>query len=379
MPQVQESILGQGTPATGGVTSCLGCGVPVQQPIRPQGGGSMRLRCPKCLDEQLLQRAGEAKRKWEERNWEDRPLCACGCGQRVQHALSAGRWSRYIIKHYRSPKGQGSISVQALDFSRETDAYILGVFLGDGSVSGSTFSIPVARADADYVTTLQATFNGFSLPLHVGQDKTGLYRLNTCRLNFVNQLRPFKTEGRWNVPTGIHLGGLLAGLIDTDGYVSKMGICIDQKANGNLRWLSKTLDEANLRHRFNTWTYSKKEFPGRLFSSDRIGFKGPSVLALSEIVSLRHPRKRAAMSALVEKIRSHRPKRLWGDLEALILATLPATQPEMEAKIGATSGNLDYKLLRMIEGDTVIRRRIPVVRQGRGPKSVYLYERALNA
>lgn len=283
-----------------GWKQCVDCQGDVRANPRSQGGGTPKQRCVSCEAKRKSQRVMARRKKWCEEHWGERPLCGCRCGDRVDGTKRQGVWSRYLHGHNPQPLGKGAIPVQKLDFSQERDAYILGMFLGDGTVNEgkkqNCFSIPVNQRDSDYCDALAGELRAFNLSPKVFVDKSGLFRIRVHRSLFAHQLAKYKLNGKWTLPVGVHLEGLLAGLVDTDGSVTSSGVYIYQKANGNLKLLCDLLSKAGYAHRL--CIYHRVKW-GKRFSEDRIVFGVEGSLKLP--IQLRHPRKNMRLTELRNK------------------------------------------------------------------------------
>lgn len=117
------------------------------------------------------------------------------------------------------------------------DPYILGLWLGDGNSRGDGFT--TANKEVYYSFIDCAGYNDTQIK-KVKNDKYGYYIRSTIpkQSYFMDQLRKYDLVGNKHIPTDYLINdenirlNILAGLIDTDGYIGNNCIEITQKNKG---------------------------------------------------------------------------------------------------------------------------------------------------
>ena len=126
-------------------------------------------------------------------------------------------------------------AVQYPEKELSIDPYLLGVWLGDGTSTGT--NITVSDIDRPYMTALITECSGYSTEYHKTKNRTGYIKVDkrssnkTCKDDFIYNLRKLDLIGNKHIPQDYLTASveqrlaLLQGLMDTDGTCSKRGQC----------------------------------------------------------------------------------------------------------------------------------------------------------
>ncbi len=224
-----------------------------------------------------------------------------------------------------------------IDWAQEDWSYLLGAVHGDGSIAPRSVCISVGYKDADYADVLVGLWRTLGVSPKTYRARSAL-RLDVHSRALRDAFAPFKKRGRWGWPEALSESDYLAGVFDTDGCVSlpkSKHISIVLKRSGNLRRLAPMLERLGIRKplvkdRVSTWD-------GRPYEIEQIVLTGMDrIVAFSDAVRLRHPRKAARLAEMrvhIDAIRSCVP--LWQRVGAW-LQEEPKTWEEIAAKFSLT-------------------------------------------
>lgn len=224
-------------------------------------------------------------------------------------------------------------------------SYFLGVVHGDGHVAKRSISISVSYREPEYLAELIGLVGRLGYEHKLYRPRTA-YRLDIHNAALANQLRLTKSRGIWSIPDDIQIGSYLAGLIDTDGHLTKSPqrqVVITLKRSGNLERLVQRLAGTGLRS--NPVKNKTTNFKGTPYEIEEIRWAGSDQIEwFARNCTLLHPRKSrrlAAMMAEIEAIRSSKP--LWQTVSDW-LAEAPRDIEEIMLRFSLTKRQADSVL-----------------------------------
>ena len=146
--------------------------------------------------------------------------------------LKKNKKEKHVLKGYRVP-------VEFKEQKLDVDPYYIGLWLGDGTASTTTISNP-DREIINYLKNL-ASKNGYKLHNYSNETKCDQWNMTLGRLNggknmFLDLLRKYNLLNNKHIPKKFLINSrenrlqLLAGLLDTDGSITKNQFEITQKS-----------------------------------------------------------------------------------------------------------------------------------------------------
>jgi hypothetical protein len=201
----------------------------------------------------------------------------------------------------------------AWDYSDPDLAYLLGVIHGDGHVATRSISISVSYKEPEYAAQLIGLLEAQGFSPKTYRPRSAL-RIDVHNSVLTESLRRTKARGLWTIPADISISDYLAGVIDTDGHVTKAparAIVITLKRSGNLGRLSERLLHSGLR--MPEVKDRQTSFDGKPYLIEELKWSAMDQMEwMVANVRLRHPRKAwrlAAIGAEIAAIRARVP--LW--------------------------------------------------------------------
>ena len=203
--------------------------------------------------------------------------------------------------------------------------YLLGVIHGDGYVrtthNGVSYnlSIPVSIRDEGYKEVLKQIFiKTYDYAPHERIYNNCFY-LEVFKEKIVKPFLGYKINGKWIIPKLKYPHEYLAGLWDTDGYVSFREykdvpryikkndrfekrthvirtIELRQKSNGNLNLITPILRSLGFSPSLRTYIYKNKL---GIFEADVLKVPTSDFILFKETIPIRHPRKRGELEKIV--------------------------------------------------------------------------------
>lgn len=187
-------------------------------------------------------------------------------------------------------------------------SYMLGVIHGDGHVSQRSVSITVDRKTPEYSEKLKSAWIELGYSPKSYLDSSGNSKIEVHSIALATELRKFKKVDRWMFP---HMPSdccqYLAGLIDTDGWVSKPEskhnrINITQKSGDKLPNIRCVLDEIGFNH-IDIITRNNNMIRGKPYPIDVIWWTNQDdVLLFAKTIPLKHEYKARRLEQCVEGI-----------------------------------------------------------------------------
>jgi len=223
-------------------------------------------------------------------------------------------------------------------------SYLLGVIHGDGHVSVRSVCIAVGYKEKEYAELIADLWRGLGY-LPKTYRKRGSISVEVHNSELTNEIRKYKSNGKWSLPVGIDKTEWIAGVVDTDGCVSiaskKCAVIITLKRSGNLIYFRDTLigfgiSEAKVHNRvskYNGEAYEVEEI--RLTSFDNI-------LKFNEHISLRILHKRERLKDIIEYINIARGKiPMWKQFGEWLLNNDPKTWEEIAEQFNLSKDQVD--------------------------------------
>lgn len=201
-----------------------------------------------------------------------------------------------------------------INWKNEDWAYLLGVIQGDGSVNKRSISIFVGYQDAEYATKIIEIWQKLGFTPKIYNPKN-VIRIDVNNLELTSQLKNYKCNGIWTLPENLNFSHWLAGIFDTDGYVTlvtqKRLVGITLKRSGNLQLVAAALAALGVPDvKVNN---STSKFQGKEYLIEILHLSSFSrILAFNSVVQLRHPRKITRLKDTIfyiDKVQSKIP--LW--------------------------------------------------------------------
>lgn len=224
-------------------------------------------------------------------------------------------------------------------------SYLLGVVHGDGSIAPRSISISVGYKDADYADVLAALWGKLGFYPKIYRARSAL-RIDVHSKELRDLFAPLKQFGIWSLPGEIDAANYIAGIFDTDGCVAqpeRKFICIGLKRSGNLATILPLVCSLGIRPPRVRDTSST--FKGKRYETETMKLSGMDrIVAFSNSVSLRHPRKAARileMRIIVDEIMARVP--LWRRV-GLWLSGEPRTWEEIAMKFSLQKRQVDSVL-----------------------------------
>ncbi len=183
-----------------------------------------------------------------------------------------------------------------IDWTVPEWAYMLGVVHGDGHISKRSVSISVGYKDQDYAQILLLLWSQMGFSPKVYRPRSAL-KIEVHSKELRNVFHQFKFKQKWSWPECLHWPDYLAGVIDTDGCVTKnKSITIGLKRTGNLPRLAQEISKLGVREIKSKDT--EQVFGGKQYLTETITICGMDrMVSLCRDVNLRHPRKKKAFVA----------------------------------------------------------------------------------
>jgi hypothetical protein len=196
-------------------------------------------------------------------------------------------------------------SVEAVrpDWASPDWSYLLGVIHGDGHIGTREVQIAVGYRDAEYAHILVALLRKMGFRPHIYRGHTCL-TVTVCNVVLTRVMSRWKQHGRWRWPDGLDPLPYIAGVIDTDGCVSKAPnnvIVVTLKRSGNLRRFAEILREAGVRDVHVSNLVSK--WRGKPYPIEKLQLSGGDrILWASKHIPLRHPFKKKRLAILAASV-----------------------------------------------------------------------------
>lgn len=218
-------------------------------------------------------------------------------------------------------------------------SYLLGAIHGDGHVSQRSVSIAIDGKVSEYADSVQHSFYQLGIETKRYITNRGLIQIAYHNKDFADMMRQFKRVDEWNFPLYPEYPlEYLAGLIDTDGYVSKpdskLAVNITQKAGDKLPKIRPILDAADFQH-IKVVRRNSRKVGNEPYYVDVVWWRSrEDVYRLGCILNLRYPRKKTRL----ESNRKHAHELMVNDKTRSIMAFLrnygDATLPKICDALG---------------------------------------------
>lgn len=237
--------------------------------------------------------------------------CACGCGAAVAaSALFAhGHNRRVALVRWQCPQCGRVISLKPsrarrrrfcskrchdasmrlqveVDWRSSSAAYLLGVVHGDGNVRPDCVRVTADSKEDGWIDVLKQAFVavGVAPRIYTHRSRTYVSANSTALAAEFSKFKHYPSLGRsvWALPPRLDLAEWVAGLIDTDGHVSRYRVSLTQRGVRHLRYVRSALQELGIHSRIWEWRpgYPVLRVQGR-----------EHLAAFCSTVRLRHPRK----------------------------------------------------------------------------------------
>lgn len=232
-----------------------------------------------------------------------------------------------------------------VDFKDPRWSYLLGVVHGDGHVAPRSISIAVSYKEPGYVGVLTELFGdlGFSPKLYRARTT---YKVEVHSRALAQQLALTKSAGVWTIPSDVCPAAYFAGVIDTDGHLTKapqrqVVICV--KRSGNLERLVLCLSRVGLR--CNPVRPRIARYCGQPYEVEETRWSGADQIEwIAGRCVLRHQRKADRLSGMMTEILASRAQTPpWVQIAGW-LSECPRDADEIGARFGLTKRQVDSAL-----------------------------------
>lgn len=228
------------------------------------------------------------------------------------------------------------------DFANPDWSYFLGVVHGDGHVAKRSISISVSYKEPEYLEALMSLVGCLGYGHKLYRPRSA-YRLDIHSSALASELRATKSLGVWSIPDTIQIGPYLAGIIDTDGHLTKAPqrqVVITLKRSGNLRRLCDRLARQGLR--CNPVKEKTSTFKGKPYEIEEARWAGADQIEwIAQNCRLRHPRKARRLVAMLAEVEAYRSKVPLWQLVADWISQEPHDLDQIMDRFGLTKRQAD--------------------------------------
>ncbi len=235
-------------------------------------------------------------------------------------------------------------------WNRRFAEYFLGVIQGDGYIRKNMISITIGIKDKDYAYLLKDLIEekfGFIPKLHLYDD---IFRLEIYNMRIYEQYKSFKNKGKWKIPSLLFPEEYFAGLIDTDGYISKGSIELSQKDNGNMELIIPLIKKfgffkTNLNLKI-TNNYIVKGYRNKLWNIH----SSKDVLNFFQKIPIKHPRKIRILneSVKIKKNFNKTPNNYNYQKILNFIKNISFTKKDIRDNLGFTRSVVDWNVDRLL-------------------------------
>jgi len=206
----------------------------------------------------------------------------------------------------RNSAGQftsGAVYEYTVPIATPNGSYILGAWLGDGNIRDRGIEITVSSENPDYKDVLIGILQsfGFNVCCYRWKNRMDVFRIRVNSVMLREQFVVLKQRGRWNVPNDVVGTEVLAGILDTDGYVGTARAEFLQKDNGNLDWVKYRLREMGVEYAEGYQKY-------RTGVLETVRVNRVALLIMTDKISLRNPLKRNKLDKVVDRLSKRRAR-----------------------------------------------------------------------
>lgn len=247
----------------------------------------------------------------------------------------------------------------------ETGSYLLGAIHGDGHISKRSVEIAVSGKAAWYADMLIELWQGINYDPHWYRDKRDVIRVAVHSSALAAEMRAFKGVDRWSFPqTPSFPSAYLAGLVDTDGFVSapRTGhrVNIVQKAADKLPNIRPILDRLGFQH-ISILRKNSNKVRGKVYPVDEVWWNTQDdVLQFASIVTLKHKAKAERLDCCVEYIKELRNNNKSYHVAKFLRENDGATIPDICGALNFDRADVLHALNRMRRQSRVTRNDPPI-------------------
>lgn len=166
--------------------------------------------------------------------------------------------------------------------------YLIGVLHGDGCVIGNRFEIAVGFDDEKYCDELMKIIKkttGLSAKKYRNK-YAGCFYTQVFSANLADKLKGYKDKKKWTIPDLEYPEEYLAGLFDTDGYITSWGgLAIAQKDLGNLENIVLLFEKVGIPCTLRKYVRTNG------YKTEVISIRKRLLKEFSENIPIKHPRK----------------------------------------------------------------------------------------